>query len=184
MADGVGGMAVDGGSRPLTLSSLAVLAFHGGGAGAGVPGAGDGGDILLDSTATAPGDILLDSTATAPNTVTTARMAMEIPATVMGMATDLATAMQANTAPPLDRGYPNYNSDSLVPVIIAGQSMEPSGPRRSKQFAPIWRTTVTQAHPLPPINPTATDLAKQLLEPIRAPVAMPYQMKNLLNGKT
>ena len=94
MADGVGGMAVDGGSPRLTLSSLAVLAFHGGGAGAGVPGAGDGGDILLDSTATA----------TAPNTVTTARMAMEIPATVMGMATDLATAMQANTAPLLDRG--------------------------------------------------------------------------------
>jgi hypothetical protein len=92
MADGVGGMAVDGGSPRLTLSSLAVLAFHGGGAGAGVPGARDGGDILLDSTATAP------------NTVTTARMAMEIPATVMGMATDLATAMQANTAPPLDRG--------------------------------------------------------------------------------
>ena len=96
MADGVGGMAVDGGSPRLTLSSLAVLAFHGGGAGAGVPGAGvlgagDGGDILLDSTATAP------------NTVTTASMAMEIPATVMGMATDLATAMQANTAPPLDR---------------------------------------------------------------------------------
>jgi len=104
MADGVGGMAVDGGSRRLTLSSLAVLAFHGGGAGAGVPGAGDGGDILLDSTATAPGDILLDSTATAPNTVTMARMTMEIPATVMGKATDLATAMQANTAPPLDRG--------------------------------------------------------------------------------
>ena len=97
MADGVGGMAVDGGSPRLTLSSLAVLAFHGGGAGAGVPGAGDRGDILLDST-------VLDSTATAPNTVTTARIAMEIPATVMGMATDLATAMQANTAPPLDRG--------------------------------------------------------------------------------
>ena len=96
MADGVGGMAVDGGSPRLTLSSLAVLAFHGGGAGAGVPGAGDGGDIILDSTATA--------TATAPNTVTMAHMAMEIPATVMGMATDLATAMQANTAPPLDRG--------------------------------------------------------------------------------
>src|SRR5215831_9237192 len=109
MAHGAGGMAVDGGSRRLTLSSLAVLAFHGGGA--GVPGAGDGGDILLDST-------VLDSTATAPNTVTTARIAMEIPATVMGMATDLATAimameildtdlataMQANTAPPLDRG--------------------------------------------------------------------------------
>src|SRR5262249_41187215 len=76
----------------------------GGGAGAGVLGAGDGGDILLDSTATAPGDILLDSTATAPNTVTMARMTMEIPATVMGKATDLATAMQANTAPPLDRG--------------------------------------------------------------------------------
>ena len=96
MADGVGGMAVDGGFPRLTLSSLAVLAFHGGGAGAGVPGAGDGGDILLDSTATGP------------NTVTTAvimaRMAMEIPATVMGTATDLATAMQANTAPPLDRG--------------------------------------------------------------------------------
>jgi hypothetical protein len=105
MAHGVGGMAVDGGSPRLTLSSLAVLAFHGGGAGAGVPGAGDGGDILLDST-------VLDSTATAPNTVTTATMvmeiptvttaamAMEIPATVMGT----ATAMQANTAPPLDRG--------------------------------------------------------------------------------
>jgi len=92
MADGVGGMAVDGGSRRLTLSSLAVLAFHGGGAGAGVPGAGD------------PGDILLDSTATAPNTVTMARMTMEIPATVMGMATDLATAMQVNTAPRLDQG--------------------------------------------------------------------------------
>ena len=94
MADGVGGMAVDGGSPRLTLSSLAVLAFHGGGAGAGVPGARDGGDILLDSTATD----------TAPNMVTTARMAMEIPATVMGMATDLATAMQAKTALPLDRG--------------------------------------------------------------------------------
>jgi hypothetical protein len=107
MADGVGGMAVDGGSPRLTLSLLAVLAFHGGGAGAGVLGAGDGGDILLDST-------VLDSTGTVPNTVTTARMALEIPATVMGMATDLATAimameipataMQANTAPPVDRG--------------------------------------------------------------------------------
>src|SRR5215831_13926957 len=102
MVDGVGGMAVDGGSRRLTLSSLAVLAFHGGGAGAGVPGARDGGDILLDSTATVPNTV---TTATAPNSVTTARMrmAMEIRATVMGMATDLATAMQANTAPPLDR---------------------------------------------------------------------------------
>jgi hypothetical protein len=97
MADGVGGMAVDGGSPRLTLSSLAVLAFHGGGVGAGVPGVGVPG--VGDGR-----DILLDSTATAPNTVTTARMAMEIPATVMGMATDLATAMQANTAPPLDRG--------------------------------------------------------------------------------
>src|SRR5215468_10561341 len=123
MADGVGGMAVDGGSPRLTLFSLAVLAFHGGGAGAGVPGAGDGGDILLDSTvldstATAPNTVTTARMATAPNTVTTARIAMEIPATVMGMATDLATAimameildtdlataMQANTAPPLDRG--------------------------------------------------------------------------------
>ena len=93
MADGVGGMAVDGGPPRLTLSSLAVLAFHGGGAGAGVHGrAGDGQDILLDPTATAP------------NTVTTADMAMEIPATVMGTTTDLATAMQANTAPQLHRG--------------------------------------------------------------------------------
>jgi len=118
MADGVGGMAVDGGSPRLTLFSLAVLAFHGGGAGAGVPGAGDGGDILLDSTATAPNTVTTARMAMAPNTVTTARIAMEIPATVMGMATDLATAimaieildtdlataMQANTAPPLDRG--------------------------------------------------------------------------------
>ena len=52
MADGVGGMAVDGGSPRLTLSSLAVLAFHGGGAGAGVPGARDGGDTLTGPTAT------------------------------------------------------------------------------------------------------------------------------------
>src|SRR5215831_16955567 len=121
MADGAGGMAVDGGSPRLTLSSLAVLAFHGGGA--GVRGAGDGGDILLDSTvldstATAPNTVTTARMAMAPNTVTTARIAMEIPATVMGMATDLATAimameildtdlataMQANTAPPLDRG--------------------------------------------------------------------------------
>jgi hypothetical protein len=85
MAHGAGGMAADGGSPRLTLSSLAVLAFHGGGAGAGVPGAGDGRVILQDSSATAL------------NTVTTAGMAMEIPATV-------TTAMQANTAPPLDRG--------------------------------------------------------------------------------
>jgi len=90
--DGVGGTATGGVFPGTTSCSLAVLAFLGGGAGAGVPGAGDGGDILLDSTATAP------------NTVTTARMAMEIPATVMGTATDLATAMQANTAPPVDRG--------------------------------------------------------------------------------
>src|SRR5262249_46297305 len=142
---------------------------------------------VLDSTATAPNTVttarmameipattarmpmeipatvmgMATDTATAPNTVTMARMAMAIAATVIGMATDLATAMQANTAPPLDRGDPNYNSDSLAPGIIAGQSMEPSGPRRNKQFAPIWRTTVTQAHPLPPIKPTATDLAKQ-----------------------
>jgi hypothetical protein len=106
MADGVGGMAVDGGSPRLTLSSLAVLVFHGGGAGAGVHGqAGDGRDILLDPTATAP------------NTVTMAGMAMEIPATDIAMeipATDLATemqakamqakAMRANTARQLDRG--------------------------------------------------------------------------------
>src|SRR5262245_39056810 len=121
MADGVGGMAVDGGSRRLTLSSLAVLAFHGGGAGAGVPGTGDGGDILLDSTATVPNTVttarmameipttvmgmaMATDLATAPNTITTASMAIEILATVMGMVTDLATAMQANTAPPLDRG--------------------------------------------------------------------------------
>src|SRR5215470_6757873 len=95
MADGVGGMAVDGGSPRLTLSSLAVLAFHGGGAGAGVPGAGDGRDIPMDPTATATNMVT--------TAVTTARMAMEIRATVMGMATDLATAMQGNTAPPLDR---------------------------------------------------------------------------------
>ena len=101
MADGVGGMAVDGGSPRLTLSSLAVLVFHGGGAGAGVRGqAGDGRDILLDPTATAP------------NTVTMAGMAMEVPATDLATeipATDLATemqakAMRANTAPQLDRG--------------------------------------------------------------------------------
>ena len=98
MADGVGGMAVDGGSLRLTWSSLGVLAFHGGGAGAGDPGAGvgDGRDILLDSTATAPN--------TVTTAVTMARIAMEIPATVMRMTTDLATAMQANTAPLLDRG--------------------------------------------------------------------------------
>ena len=105
MADGVGGMAVDGGSRRLTLSSLAVLAFHGGGAGAGALGQAGAGARAGD-------------THTAPVTVTTARTAMEIQATVMGMATDLdtaimamkildtdlATAIQANTAPPLDRG--------------------------------------------------------------------------------
>jgi hypothetical protein len=96
MADGVGGMAVDGGSPRLTLSSLAVLAFHGGGAGAGALG-----QVRAGARAGAGED-----TRTAPNTVTTARMhmAMEIPATVMGMATDLATAMQANTAPRLDQG--------------------------------------------------------------------------------
>jgi hypothetical protein len=132
MADGVGGMAVDGGPPRLTLSSLAVLAFHGGGAGARVHGrAGDGRDILLDPTATAPPTVTTAAgmameipatvpTVTALNTVTTAGMAMEIPATVTtatapptvttaGMAikipaTDLATAMQANTAPQLDRG--------------------------------------------------------------------------------
>ena len=96
MADGVGGMAVDGGSPRLTLSSLAVLAFHGGGAGAGALGQARAG-----ARAGAGEDIR-----TAPNTVTTARMrmAMEIPATVMGMATDPATAMQVNTAPRLDQG--------------------------------------------------------------------------------
>ena len=95
MADGVGGMVVDGGSLHLTLSSLGVLAFHGGGVGAGVHGrVGDRGDILLDRTAMAP------------HTVTTAGMAMEILATVMETVTDLppAPAMQANTAPQLDRG--------------------------------------------------------------------------------
>src|SRR5262245_50875145 len=101
MAVGVGG--IDGGSPRLTSSSLAVLAFHGGGAGAlGQAGAG----------------VRAGDTRTARVTVTTARMAMEIPATAMGIAMDLttaimemeildtdpATAMQANTAPPLDRG--------------------------------------------------------------------------------
>ena len=100
MADGVGGIAVVGGSPRLTLSSLAVLAFPGGGAGAGVHGAGAG----VHGRAGDGRDILLDPTATAPNTVTTVGMAMEIPATVMGTATALPPAMQANTALPLDLG--------------------------------------------------------------------------------
>ena len=132
MADGVGGMATDGVSPGLMLSSSAVLAFRGGGAGAGVHGAGagvhrragDGRDILLDPTAmamrtatdltamaprtvTTAGMVMeapaTDPTATAPNMITTADMAMEIPATVMGTATDLVTAMQVNTAPQLIR---------------------------------------------------------------------------------
>ena len=133
MADGVGGMAVGGGPPRLTLSSLAVLAFHGGGAGVGVHGrAGDGRDILLDPTATATApptvttaDMAMEiqatvPTVTAPNTVTTTGMAMEIPATVptatapptvttAGIAikipaTDLAAAIQASTALQLDQG--------------------------------------------------------------------------------
>jgi hypothetical protein len=104
MAHGAGGMAADGGSPRLTLSSLAVLAFHGGGAGAGVPGAGDGRVILLDSTATALNTVTTAGMGMEIPTVTTTGMAMEIPATVMGTATDPATAMQANTAPPLDQG--------------------------------------------------------------------------------
>jgi len=155
MADGVGGMAEGGGLPRLTLSSLAVLAFHGGGA--GVHGrAGDGRDIPLDPPATAPPTVTTAvgmvmqipatvPTVTAPNTVTMAGMAMEIPAT------DLETGKQANTAPQLDRGYPNYNNDSLVPVIIMGQSMESSGPRRKERSAPTRRTMVTQVHPLPPV---------------------------------
>ena len=123
MADGVGGMAVDGGSRPLTLSSLAVLAFHGGGPGAGVHGAGagvhhragDGRVTLMDLTATVPNTATMameilatamemdtDPTTTVLSTVTTAVMVMEI--LVMETVTDLVPAMQANTAPPLDRG--------------------------------------------------------------------------------
>jgi hypothetical protein len=181
MADGAGGIAVRGGPPRLALSSSAVLAFHGGGAGAGVRGAlagvqgraGDGRDILLDPTATAPPTVITARMAmelpatvpmvTAPNTVTTAGMAMEAPATVTvpntvvttaGMAIrmptlDLATAMQANTDPQLDRGYPNYNNDSLVPVIIMAQSMGSLEPRRNKQSAPMSRTTVIQAHRLP-----------------------------------
>ena len=111
-----------------------------------------------DPMTTAPNTVTTATTgpmSTATDTVTTAEMAMEIPATVMGTATRLAMAMQANTAPEVDRGYPNYNSDSLVPVIITGQSMESSGHRRSKQSAPMRRTTDTQAHqpphPLPPV---------------------------------
>src|ERR1700751_5675578 len=126
MADGVGGMAVGGGPPRLTLSSLEVLAFHGGGAGVGVPGrAGDGRDILLDPTATAPptvttADMAMEiqatvPTVTAPNTVTTTGRAMETPATVpptvttAGIAikipaTDLAAAIQASTALQLDQG--------------------------------------------------------------------------------
>ena len=119
MADGVGGMVVVGGIPHLTLSSLAVLAFHGGGAGAGAHGqAGDGRDILLGPTApntvttadTAmeiPGTVMgmaTDRTPTAPNMVTTVGMAMEILATVTETVTDLAPAMQVNTARQLDRG--------------------------------------------------------------------------------
>jgi len=89
------------------LSLLAVLAFHGGGAGDGVHGPGEGagdGDILMDPTATAM--------ATTTRTATTAGMAQEVRGMVMGMATDMdtTTAMRVNIAPmranivlPLDR---------------------------------------------------------------------------------
>src|ERR1044071_6458570 len=50
-ANGVGGMATNGVMPGLMLSSLAILAFRGGGVGAGVHGRA--GDILMDITAMA-----------------------------------------------------------------------------------------------------------------------------------
>jgi hypothetical protein len=90
-ANGVGGMATNGVMPSLMLSSLAILAFRGGGVGAGVHGRA--GDILMDITA-----MVIRTTAT--RTMATV-MAMVTTVTVTGTA--MAPEMAANTALLLNR---------------------------------------------------------------------------------
>jgi hypothetical protein len=127
--NGVGGMATGGVIPDLVLSSLAILAFRGGGVGAGVHGR-------------AAGDILTGTTAMATRTPATvmAAMAMVTTATVTAMA---AKALTANTALPLGPEWLSYSADSPVPAIIAGQSMESWGLRRGGQFEPTSKITDT-----------------------------------------
>jgi hypothetical protein len=128
-ANGVGGMATSGVIPDLVLSSLAILAFRGGGVGAGVHGR-------------AAGDTLTGTTAMATRTPATvmAAMAMVTTATVTAMA---AKALTANTALPLGPEWLSYSADSPVPAIIAGQSMEFWGLRRGGQFEPTSKITDT-----------------------------------------
>jgi hypothetical protein len=132
-ANGVGGMATGGVIPDLVLSSLAILAFRGGGVGAGVHGR-------------AAGDILTGTTAMATRTPATvmAAMAMVTTVTVTATVTAMAAkALTANTALPLGPEWLSYSADSPVPAIIAGQSMESWGLRRGGQFEPTSKITDT-----------------------------------------
>jgi hypothetical protein len=131
-ANGVGGMATGGVMPSLTLYSLAILAFRGGGVGAGVRGRA--GDILTDITAMAIRIMATRITATV----------MDIPA--MGMVntvTGTVTAKAANTALLLAQEWLSYSADLPVPAIIEAQSMESWGLRRAEQFGPTRRSTGT-----------------------------------------
>ncbi len=127
MANGVGGMAT-GGFIPGRMScSLAILAFPGGGVGAGARGpAGDGAAaIRMDITATA--------------ILTTAAMVTRIMVTAMDTVPSTSLSMETAANPE----WRSCSSDSHALVITKDPLTESSGHKRSAQSARTNRRMAT-----------------------------------------
>jgi hypothetical protein len=135
MGNGVGGMATGGATPTLMLSSLAILVFRGGGAGAGAHGPAGALPITDTAIPTAIMDTAMGIPAT--DTVTT----VTVTATVI--VTGPVTAKVANTALLLGQESLSYSADFPARVIITDQSMESWGLRHGEQSGPTRRSTVT-----------------------------------------
>ena len=122
-AVGVGGMAIDGVTQGIMWSSLAVLAFPGGGVGAGVHGLAGDGATRMDITGTVTRTTALATMATAMDTGPSISMdSMEIAASPES---------------------PNYNAGCNALVITTDPLTESWGDKRGAQSGHTNRTTAT-----------------------------------------
>lgn len=131
MANGVGGTGTDGVIPTIMWSSSAILAFLGGGVGAGAHGQAGAGDIRTDITAMA---ILTTAAGVIPTMVT---------AMGMVMATDTAQSTSLSTVAAANPELLNCSGDCHALVITADPLTESLGHRRDVQSGRTNKTTAT-----------------------------------------
>lgn len=129
-ANGDGGMGTSGVIPGITSSSLATLAFPGGGAGAGVPGPAGAGVIRTVT------DIMVTAIPTMAATV------IHTTATEMDTARSISRIM-GSTETAANPELPSYSGDCPALVITMGPSTGSLGQKRGEQFRPTSRSTAT-----------------------------------------